>query len=302
MLELIFAWFNIPFWTMLVFVVLLLGTTVALGGADADTDADISAEIDADADLAIETDISVEADVDADIDIDADIDADVDIDVDADGDIGAAHVTGDQLSIIKTDKRSLVKTRKRKKSNLLVLMLAGTLSYLNAGKVPLSMILSTLLTIWASIGLIINAILIVTTGGATTFNIPVIGSILFGGVMIGSLCISFPITRKCSTFIGAVFDTKTYYSTSEDYIGSTATVISHVVPTFDEAIEGKAIGILNLTDDFGVQQKLYAFIPDDCKIKPKYKDPVIIIDYIKEKRLYKVVVEDSDDFFRWQNL
>lgn len=292
MQELIFAWFNIPFWTMLLFVILLLGTTVALGGADADIESDISAEIDTDADLAIETDV----------DIDADIDADVDVDIDSDGDISATHITGDQLTAIKAEKKSLITTHKRKKTNLMLLIFAGTISYLNAGKVPLSIILSALLTIWASLGLIINSIIIIATGGMATFNIPVVGSIIFGTVMIGSLCVSFPITRRCSSVIGAVFDTKTYHSRNEDYIGSTAKVVSHVMPTFDEATSGKSIGILSLTDDFGVQQKVYAFISDDCKIIPKYKDTVVIIDYLKEKRLYKVVVEDSDDFFKWQNL
>ncbi|MGD9581198.1 MAG: hypothetical protein AB7V50_07485 [Vampirovibrionia bacterium] len=314
MIELIFAWFNIPFWTMLLFVVLLLGTTVALGGSDADTDADVGTEIDTDADISIETDIDgdISIETDTDIDIDSDIDADIDTDIDgdieiesgieADSDVNIAHVTGDQLTIIKTDKNKLIKTGKRKKNNLTRLLFVGSLRYLNAGKVPISMILSTLLTIWASIGLLANGIIVVTTGGSTIFNLPIIGYALFSGVALCSLGISFPITRKCSTAIGAVFDTKKYHSSNEDYIGSTAIVTSHVVPTFNEASEGKAIGILNLTDEFGIQQKLYAFIPDDCITKPKYKDTVIIIDYIEDKRLYKVVVEDSEDFFKWQNI
>lgn len=319
--EIIFGWFNLPFWGMLLFVGLLLGTTVVLGGADTDADADASIEVDTDADLAIETDIDVDVDTDVDLDVgtevdmdadaDLDVDTEVDMDADADADInivsGASvvHAPATDVSVTHVHADSLVgaaktdENKRYKKRSLLLVVAVKSLDYLNAGKVPLSMVVSSLLSLWAAIGLIINSLLIIIFK-VGLFHTPVIAPIIFTAVLGVSFLTALPITRSASRAIGKVFDTKSYHSSMKDYIGSTATVVSHVVPTYQDIVNGKAIGILNLVDQHGTTQKIYAFIPDDCQTKPQYKDTVIIIDFMEEKSLFKVLVEDSDDFIKWQ--
>lgn len=285
MLNLIFAWYNLPFWGMMFFVLLLLGSTVFLGHFEASTDTDTDLEIDTD------------VDVDADVAIETDLDTDVDTDIDAGVHVGtglihasmphteAIHHTGE------ADDNGEVR---RRKTNIPVLLIFKAIGFLNEGKVPLSMTVSTLLAIWGAIGLITNTLIY------SIFHTYPGGGFLFSVIILCSFIASVPFVKVCSKYLGQVFESKSYHTSDEDYIGSVAIVVSYVMPTYQETIDGKSIGILDLVDEFGTHQKLYAFIPDDCETVPKYNDNVVIIDYIKEKRLYKVLVEDSNDYLKWQ--
>lgn len=302
---------------MLFFVTLLLGLTAFLGGGDTDSDADIGIETDADTDLAIETDVDTDIEVEVDVDADADIDVDVDTDADVElagassastpilshihTDISPAHITGEVVGEAQTETFAHISDSegKRKKRSLTTVLLAGSLGYLNAGKLPLSTVASALLALWGSIGLLTNGLLVMIFGMPLFYD-PIIGKLLFAGVLGVSFVISLPLVRGTSKTLGNIFDTKSYHSSIEDYVGSTAKVVSHVIPTYHEVIDGKAIGVLDLIDQHGTRQKIYACIPDECKTIPKYKDQVILIDYIPERRLFKVLVEDSDDFIKWE--
>lgn len=325
---------------MLLFVLLLLGATVFLGGSETDTDADAEIELDADAGtLELDTDIDVDADVDMDVDADADLDLDAgvdteigleasphgsfdieaDIHADADvhaeldtdingdttGDLGPAHVNAHSISnantehIIQATKKEGGHYRKR---HIAIVLAISFLEYLNAGKVPLSIVISSWLALWAFFGLMINTTLVVFLGGLNLFSIPVIGGLIFGSVFLASSLTALPLVRSTSKTFGNVFDTKNYTSAKTDYIGSIAKVVSHKVPSYEEVKNNNAIGILEYTDRFGNRQKLYAFTPDSCKTEPKYNDKVIITDYKEEKRLYEVLVEDSDDHLAWENV
>ncbi len=290
MLSYLFAWYNLPFWGMMIFVVMLLGATTFLGQfGEADVDSDL--EIDADADLAIDTDISGDVELDVDTDIDLDVNIESDIETDLDTHIGHAAVTSVESSatIVDTDE---IKSQKGR-PGLIFVLFSQALKFINTGKIPLSMLLSSLLTIWGVTGLVINYLIF------RIFTLYPAEGITFSGVLILSFITAIPFVRFSSKFLGNIFESKSYHTSKEDYIGMSAKVTSHIIPVYDDVIDGKSIGILELVDHHGIKQKLYAFIPDNCNEKPKYKDNVIIIDYIPERRLYKVLLEDSNEHLKW---
>lgn len=291
---------------------------------DSDLDVDIDTDVDIETDLDIDSDANVEIDTDVDshipgtLDFDGNIDTDIDTDihteVEADIDtelnthaeaLGPANINAHSLTDMHTDQISSLKRSEegRYKKRSIPLVIAITLlEYLNAGKVPLSVIISSWLALWAIAGLFINAVIVVFPGGTVLYSLPFIGKLLFAGVFLATCLSTMPLVRSTSKALRNVFDTKNYTSAKVDYIGSTAKVVSHTVPAYKDVQNNHAIGILDYTDRYGTKQKLYAFVPDDCETTPKYNDNVIIIDYHEEKRLYEVLVENSNDHINWENV
>jgi hypothetical protein len=288
----------------MIFVVMLLGATTILGQFG-EADAESNLELNTDGDLAIDTDIDADLDVGGDLDMDiaAEVDTDIDIDTDVslESDVGiethissihpgTAHIThGSDATIIDANEIKSEKAR----PGLGFILFATLIKTLNPGKVPLSMLLSALLTIWGVSGLIINYIIYSIIGSYPLENL------VFTVVLAISLIISIPFVRGSSNVFGKIFENKSYHSSKEDYIGLTATVSSPKIPTIQEINSGQVIGVLNFIDRHGHKMKLYGFIPDNCKTIPKYKDTVVLIDYLPERRLYKVLVEDSNEHLRW---
>lgn len=153
-LDWLLAWWNliyvVPFGLGLVYMGLYIATGISFG--DGDVDGDLDAEIDGD----------LEGDVDGDLDgdVEGDIDGDVDGDVEGDGDGGdyKLHFGGDTL-----------------------------LEILGVGRVPLSVVVMTLLMTWGFLGIVINRLLFETLAGwlLPLISIPLagIGAVTATGVL-----------------------------------------------------------------------------------------------------------------------
>ena len=132
--EWFFAWYNLIFIVPFLLALLYVGVYAVSGLTFGD--ADVDHDIDADADAHFETDAHVDADADADADghleTDAHIDADADTHVEVHGEAGTvAHGS----------------------------VLAGMMSLLGVGRVPLSILLMVLLITWGVIGFVTNYVL-----------------------------------------------------------------------------------------------------------------------------------------------
>jgi membrane protein implicated in regulation of membrane protease activity len=138
--EWLFAWYNlifiVPFVVALLYVGIYAVTGLTFGEADVHADADV----DVDADAHIEMDGHVEAP--AHVESEAHFDADADVDADAHVET-EAHIEGDGHEGAVAPGS----------------VLAGFLSLLGVGKVPLSLILMVLLLTWGMIGLMANMVL-----------------------------------------------------------------------------------------------------------------------------------------------
>src|SRR5690349_3201668 len=126
-IEWLFEWYNLIFVVPFVLALLYVGIYAVSGLTFGDTDVDASADVDADAHVELEghveapAHIETEANFDADHDADLSGDADTDIDTDVDAD---AHVEGHGADEIAPGS-----------------VLAGAMSLLGVGRVPLSIIL-----------------------------------------------------------------------------------------------------------------------------------------------------------------
>jgi hypothetical protein len=196
-----------------------------------------------------------EADVDADVDID--VDAGVDANADAEADLDAAGASGGGG------------------------FLASVFGFLNIGKVPLMVVLMTLLSIWGITGLAVNEFLGV--GGASP---------RLGITPQAALSISFVAAFLCSVFgtryvalgISKLFPESEHAVTYEDLVGLTGRVISgRVTPTFGTA---------------RVQTPNGAELTISCRIlqnedPPLKGDAVILVDYDPRSKIFDVTRTDD---------
>ena len=145
-IEWLFEWYNLIFVVPFVLALLYVGiyavsgltfgdTDVDAGGADVDADAHVELEGHLEAPAHIESDAHFDADHDADLGADADAHLDTDVDADA-------HVEGHGADQIAPGS-----------------VLAGAMSLLGVGRVPLSIILMVLMLIWGTIGFFSNVLL-----------------------------------------------------------------------------------------------------------------------------------------------
>lgn len=153
-LQWLLEWYNLIFILPLFLALLYVGIYAVSGLTFGDTDVDASgADVDADAHVEldghveapahIESDAHFDADHDADLSADADADVSADVDAHIDADVDAdAHVEGHGADEIAPGS-----------------VLAGALSLLGVGRVPLSIILMVLMLIWGTIGFFSNLLL-----------------------------------------------------------------------------------------------------------------------------------------------
>lgn len=143
-IEWLFAWYNLIFVVPFVLALLYVGiyaisgltfgdTDVDAGGADVDSDAHVELDGHVEAPAHLESDAHFDADADADAHLDTDVEADVDAD---------AHVEGHGADEVAPGS-----------------VLAGALSLLGVGRVPLSIVLMVLMLIWGTIGFFSNMLL-----------------------------------------------------------------------------------------------------------------------------------------------
>jgi len=142
--EWLFAWYNLIFIVPFVVALLYVGIYALTGLTFGEADVHAEADVDVDADAHIELDGHVEAP--AHVESEAHFDADADADMDADAD---AHV----------ETEAHMESHGHEGSVAPGSVLAGFLSLLGVGRVPLSLILMVLLLSWGMVGVIANMVL-----------------------------------------------------------------------------------------------------------------------------------------------
>ncbi len=188
-----------------------------------------------------------DVDADADIDIDADIDADVDVDVDADVDMDAD---------IEADPGMQSPS------------FGDIFGFLNVGKVPLMVVLMSLLTTWGMAGLIANAVL----------NLPQNLQWVWVSYVVAFFC-SFLGTRYISIALSKLFPESEKAISDVQLLGLRGRVISG-----------------QITTTFGTARVQVPDGPEltvSCRAKsgeapPVKGDTVVLIDYDRAKRIFDV--------------
>ena len=187
------------------------------------------------------------ADVDADADIDADVDVDADMDVDADVDVDAD---------IEADTGGLIPS------------FSDAFGFLNVGRVPLMVVLMSLLAMWGIAGLIANAAL----------NIPQNPQWIWISYIIAFFC-SFLATRYVSITLSKLLPESERAISDVQLLGLSGRVISG-----------------QITTTFGTARVQVPDGPEltvSCRAKseeatPVKGDTVILIGYDRTKRIFDV--------------
>ena len=184
-----------------------------------------------------------DADVDADADIDADVDRDADVDVDVDADIEADP--GMQTPSF-----------------------ADVFGFLNVGRVPLVVVLMSLLTTWGMTGLITNAVL----------NIPQNLQWVWVSYIVAFFC-SFLGTRYISIALSKLFPESERAINDVQLLGLRGRVISgQITTTFGTAR-------VQVPDGPELTVSCRAKSDEDPPVKG---DTVVLIDYDRSKRIFDV--------------
>ncbi|HCA47883.1 MAG TPA: hypothetical protein DEP45_11175, partial [Armatimonadetes bacterium] len=129
-------------------VVYLVLSATGLGdlSGDADVDADVDADLDHDLDVGMEHDVEAAMDHDVDTDLDHDVTVEHDVEGDVHAEVHAVHHLGAEHEVheIAHDHEPS--------------MLIRALSVLGFGKVPVSVLMTTMMVIFGATGLIANSI------------------------------------------------------------------------------------------------------------------------------------------------
>ena len=186
-------------------------------------------------------------DVDTDVDIDADIEMDADVDIDADTDVDADMDT-------HTDPQGS--------------SFGDVFGFLNVGRVPLMIVLMSLLVTWGIFGLIANALL----------NIPMNPHRVWISCIIALFC-CFLGTRYISIVLSKLFPESEKAISDVQLLGLSGRVISG-----------------QITTTFGTARVRVPDGPEltvSCRAKPDETTPVkgdtvIFINYDRAKRIFDV--------------
>src|SRR6266566_1259665 len=133
-IEWFFAWYNLIFIVPFLLALLYVGVYAVSGLTFGEADVDHDVNVDGDAHFEADAHVDADADADGHLETDAHIDADADADahVEAHGEAGAVAQGS---------------------------LLAGMMSLLGVGRVPLSILLMVLLITWGVIGFVTNYLL-----------------------------------------------------------------------------------------------------------------------------------------------
>ncbi|MCZ6680004.1 MAG: DUF1449 family protein [Candidatus Poribacteria bacterium] len=188
-------------------------------------------------------------DVDVDTDVDMDVDADVDVDADAEVDAESSSGGGGFVSSV--------------------------LGILNVGKVPFTIILMALFSIWGISGLIVNDFLNIDPNSPR--------AVLWIPFAAAFLCSIFG-TRYLALGISKLFPESERATTNYDLIGLTGRVISGRVTT--------TFGTARVQVPDGPELTVSCRIREGEEI-PLKGDTVILIDYDPTTRIFDVTKADS---------
>ena len=201
-------------------------------------------DFEADADVEADVDVEVDADVDADFDAEADVDHDVDvhggrINIDADSEAAGGHQG-----------------------------LAGMLSWLGVGRVPLSVILMVLLLTWGVVGFGANQVLRDAMGTAVWLaSIPLAAFVSLGL----TAAISNGLARVLPVAEGGAL-------TRRQLVGRRGTVIFAVT---------EAAGLVSVRDDEGDRYQVAArTLPGRDAVLPG--EEVVLVRYDPDRSLFLV--------------
>ena len=181
-------------------------------------------------------------------DIDADVGGDVDVDVDV-----------DSTGIFSAFEHAL--------------------GFINVGKVPLAVIISTFLMFWGITGYTCNGIIQYSLGSfPSAFIAASCGMALVVGIMA---------TKFLSGIIARLFpEVETYSSSNQTLLGQIAEVVSgQVTPEFGRA---------KVKDQYGNVLTVYCRIPEGKEV-PKRGDEVVLLDYDPSNNKFEVIKADFSD-------
>jgi len=265
-LQWLLAWYNLIFVVPFALALLYVGiyaisgltfgdTDVDASGADVDADAHVELEGHVEAPAHIESDAHFDADADADVNADAHIDADADLDADVDAD---AHVEGHGADEVAPGS-----------------ILAGALSLLGVGRVPLSIVLMVLMLIWGMTGFFSNTLLWEKYQNETTLLVISI-PLAFLASMLGTRLITAGMARWLPTH-------ETYVQRRHELLGAVGEAILPIDSTFGMVAVRDVYG-----DLFHVGCRLH---PNRPALEKGTK--VKLIAYNGKQKIYYVTQHDS---------
>jgi membrane protein implicated in regulation of membrane protease activity len=174
------------------------------------------------ADFGSDVDVDADADLDADADVNADADADADADTDGDHDADGGH---------------------------------SVLALLGVGRVPLSLLLMTALSLFGGIGLCTSTILTPVVGGS------VAGGIALATAATGALVLTGIVARVVARVLPS---TETYAGDEIDLVGCTGIALLDIHESF---------GVAHVADDGGALMKIRCRTYEGCIEKG---EPVLV--------------------------
>jgi hypothetical protein len=187
---------------------------------------------------------------DADFDIDADADADVDVDADVDAGI-------DDVAFFDR-----------------------AMSFVNVGKVPLTIIIATFLLFWGVTGYTTNGVIRKAMNGSFPSFFIIISC--FAALVIGIIA-----TKFLSGVIARIIpEIETYSSNNEALLGLVAQVVSAQVTT--------TFGRAKVKDQHGNFLTVFCKTQDGKEV-PKRGDEVVLIDYDPSDKKFEVVKADFSE-------
>ena len=188
-------------------------------------------------------DADVDADVEADVDLDMDADADIDADVDMDADVEAD-------------------------ADLQSPSFGDVFGFLNVGRVPLMVVLMSLLATWGIAGLVANAVL----------NVPERQQWVWISYVIAIFC-SFLGTRYISIALSRLLPESERAITDVHLLGLKGRVISGQITT--------TFGTARVQVPDGPELTVSCRAKSD-EVTPVKGDTVVLIDYDRTKRIFEV--------------
>ena len=152
------------------------------------------------------------------------------------------------------------------------------LAFINVGKVPLTIVISTFLLFWGITGFACNGIIKRGFGSfPSVFVLVSCAAALFVGIIA---------TKFLSGIIARVFpEVETYSSNNEALLGLPAKVVSgQVTPKFGRA---------KVKDQYGNVLTVFCKIPEGKEV-PKLGDEVVLVDYDPSDSKFEVAKMDVD--------
>ena len=249
--------------------------------ADADLDHDLDVHVDHDVDVHLDHDLDVDLDHDVDVDLDHDVDADLDHDLDVDHDVHVNHdldVGHDADHDLDADHDVDADHDLEAEHDAHVAVhhepsfMLRALSVLGFGKVPVSILMTCLMVIFGSVGLICNGVFahaLPWSWGPALYFWPSLGIATMAG-----LTLTGTVARGLSRVMPT---SETYAITPADRVGRIGVAVY--------ALKEGELGVVDVKDEGGTLHRVAAK-PLQGEI-PKGSE-IIVVRYQREGDYYDV--------------